>query len=204
MSSFSFFLFFMYFLGIQTQKILIHKPKKFSHTQKKTFKPQHYLIKPVPLTYKSQTFLSLPKLSQLFQTPWLTSSTHRHYRHHHNRWWFSSFLSLNDLRSLSRFSQTQTQIAQTLSNSQILVSLSQVGKSLSLSSLYLSTPWSRSWWKYVFRRWVYGLWLLLIWVCGVCWFLGLWVYGVCCIPMLISGFVVYVDLWVCGFVVYVV
>ena len=114
---FFFFFFFMYFLGIQTQKILIHKPKKFSHTQKKTFKP-------IPLPSKSQTCLSLPKLSQLFQTPWLTSSTHRHYHHHHNRWWFSSFLSLNDLRSLSRFSQTQTQIAQTLSNSQILVSLS--------------------------------------------------------------------------------
>ena len=99
---FSFF-FFMYFLGIQTQKILIHKPKKFSHTQKKTFKPQHYLIKPIPLTSKSQTFLSLPKLSQLFQTPWPASSTHRHYRHHHNRQWFSSFLSLNDLCFLSRF-----------------------------------------------------------------------------------------------------
>ena len=56
------FLFFMYLLGIQTQKILIHKPKKFSHTQKKTFKP-------VPLPSKSQTFLSLPKLSQLFLTP---------------------------------------------------------------------------------------------------------------------------------------
>ena len=87
---FSFF-FFMYFLGIQTQKILIHKPKKFSHTQKKTFKPQHYLIKPVPLTSKSKTFLSLPKLSQLFQIPWPASSTHRHYRHHHNRRWLSSF-----------------------------------------------------------------------------------------------------------------
>ena len=135
----SFFIFFMYFLGIQTQKILIHKPKKFSLTQKKTFKPQHYLIKPVPLTYKSQTFLSLPKLSQLFQTPWLTSSTHRHYHHHHNWWWFSSFLSLNDLRSLSRFSQTQTQIAQTLSNSKIVVSLSQIGKSLSFISLSLSS-----------------------------------------------------------------
>ena len=96
-----FFFFFMYFLGIQTQKILIHKPKKFSHTQKKTFKPQHYLIKPVPLTSKSQTFLSLPKLSQLFQTPWSASSTHCHYRHHHNRQWFSSFLSLNNLCSLS-------------------------------------------------------------------------------------------------------
>ena len=64
---FFFSFFFTYFLGIQTQKILIHKPKKFSHTQKKTFKPQHYLIKPVPLTSKSQTLLSLPKLSQLFQ-----------------------------------------------------------------------------------------------------------------------------------------
>ena len=135
----SFFIFFMYFLGIQTQKILIHKPKKFSHTQKKTFKPQHYFIKPVPLTSKSQTFLSLPKLSQLFQTPWPASSTHRHYRQHHNLRWFSSFLSLNDLRSLSRFFQTHTQIAQTLSNSQIVVSLSQIGKSLSFISLSLSS-----------------------------------------------------------------
>ena len=108
-------------------------PKKFSHTQKKTFKPQHYLIKPVTLTSKSQTFLSLPKLSQLFQTPWPASSTHRHYRPHNNRLWFSSFLSLNDLRFLSRFFQTHTQIAQTLSNSQIVVSLSQISKSLSIS-----------------------------------------------------------------------
>ena len=92
--------FFFFFSCI----FLASKPKKFSHTQKKTFKPQHYLIKPVPPTSKSHTFLSLPKLSQLFQTPWPASSTHRHYHHHHNRWWFSSFLSLNDLRFLSRFS----------------------------------------------------------------------------------------------------
>ena len=55
--------------------------------------------------------------------------------------------------------------------------------SLTLSSLYLSAQWCRSWLRYVFWQWVCRLWVLLIWVCG---------------------FVVYVDFWVCGFVVYVV
>ena len=142
----------MYFLGIQTQKILIHKPKKFSHTQKKTFKPQHYLIKPVPLTYKSQTFLSLPKLSQLFQAPWPASSTHCHYCHHHNRRWFSSFLSLNDLLSLSH--DLLKLIPKWLKLSLTHRSLSFYPKSvsLSLSSLYLSAQWCRSWLRYVFRQ----------------------------------------------------
>ena len=57
---FFFFFFSMYFLGIQTQKILIHKSKKFSHTQKKTFKPQHTLSNQFP------SLLNL-KPSSLFQ-----------------------------------------------------------------------------------------------------------------------------------------
>ena len=94
------FLFFFYFLFFSCI-FLASKPKKFSHTQKKTYKLVH-------LPSKSQTFLSLPKLSQLFQTPWQTSSTHCHYRLHHNQQWFSSFHSLNNILSLSRFAQTHT------------------------------------------------------------------------------------------------
>ena len=55
------FLFFHVFSWLKTQKI-------FTHSKKKTFKPQHYLIKPVLLPF--QNFLkpsspSLPKLSQI-------------------------------------------------------------------------------------------------------------------------------------------
>ena len=130
---------------------LASKPKKFSHTQKKTFKP-------VPLPSKSQTFLSLPKLSQLFQTSGPASSTHRHYHHHHNRWWFSSFLSLNDLLSLSHNSLKLRPKWFKLSLTHRSLSLHPRLVSLSLSSLYLLAQWCRSWWRYVFQQWVYGLW----------------------------------------------
>ena len=95
---FFFFLFSCIFLASKPKKFSFTNPKNF-HTQKKTFKPQHYLIKLVPLTSKSQTFLSLPKLSQLFQTPWLASSTHCHYRHHHN--WRFLFFSFSKRPTLS-------------------------------------------------------------------------------------------------------
>ena len=65
--------------------------------------------------------------------------------------------------------------------------------SLSLSSLYLSAQWCRSWLRYVFWRWVCGLWVLFIWVCG---FVGLW----CILIFRFVGYVVWIQidyLWVC-------
>ena len=132
------------FLFFSSCIFLASKPKKFSHTQKKTFKP-------VPLPSKSQTFLSLPKLSQLFQPPWPASSTHRQYRHHHNQQWFSSFLSLyhDSLKLRPKWLK--------LSLTHRSLSLYPRSVSLSLSSLYLSAQWCRLWWRCAFRWWVWGL-----------------------------------------------
>ena len=142
---------FLFFFSFFFHVFSWHPNLKKFHTQKKTFKP-------VPLPSKSQTFLSLPKLSQLFQPPWPASSTHRHYRHHHNWRWFSSFLSLNDLLSLSHDSLKLRPKWFKLSLTHRSLSLHPRLVSLSLSSLYLLAQWCRSWWRYVFQQWVYGLW----------------------------------------------
>ena len=142
---------FLFFFSFFFHVFSWHPNLKNFHTQKKTFKP-------VPLPSKSQTFLSLPKLSQLFQPPWPASSTHRHYHHHHNQRWFSSFLSLNDLLSLSHDSLKLRPKWFKLSLTHRSLSLHPRLVSLSLSSLYLLAQWCRSWWRYVFQQWVYGLW----------------------------------------------
>ena len=66
-SFFAFHYFIKYFLGNQTNSHL-QTQKILTHTLRKNFKPQHYLIKPVLLPF--QNFLkpsspSLPKLSQI-------------------------------------------------------------------------------------------------------------------------------------------
>ena len=82
----SFLFFSCIFLASKPKKILIHKPKTKTSNPNTTFSNRF----PFLLKY-SQTFLSLPKLSQLFLTPWSASSAHRHCHHHHNQQWFFLF-----------------------------------------------------------------------------------------------------------------